>query len=140
MIRKTNFSDESLFAELEDKAIDGILDYDEYPPEEYKYFSKLSKLGYLNRHNGWDAELCEAKQKEYRAQYAREKELYEKYLGEMKRVNRARIDCAEAVTAMYKSTSDEELIQASLIAVELLKQEPGLVDRINKYRSRRGFA
>ena len=37
------------FARYEDMAIDGRLIYDEYPAEEYKYFSQLSRLGYKNR-------------------------------------------------------------------------------------------
>ena len=133
-MNKLNFSDPTVFGRLEEEAIDGALDYSDYPPEEYKYFSKLSRLGYLNRHKGWSAEVCKEKQKEYRKVYAKDKELYERYLGEMKRINKARIDAQEVVTAMYKASTDEELIQASLAAVELLKLEPGLTDRINKYR------
>ena len=56
------------FAKLEDDAIDGRLNYDNFPPAEYKYFSKLAKLGYNNRHKGWTAETCELKQEEYRKQ------------------------------------------------------------------------
>lgn len=40
-----NFNDSKTFATLEDKAIDGVLDYENFPPVEYKYFSRLSKLG-----------------------------------------------------------------------------------------------
>lgn len=61
--------DKKAFAELEDKAIDGLLDYDNFPPCEYKYFSRLAKLGYLNRTKGWSVEICEAKQREYRLEY-----------------------------------------------------------------------
>ena len=52
------------FARYEDMAIDGRLIYDEYPAEEYKYFSQLSRLGYKNRHEGWSKEICEDKQAE----------------------------------------------------------------------------
>ena len=62
-MNKIDFSDDSVFLELEDRAIDGVLDYEDFPPEEYKYFSKLAKLGYLNRHKGWSAEICEEKQR-----------------------------------------------------------------------------
>ena len=40
------------FARYEDMAIDGRLIYDEYPAEEYKYFSRLSRIGYKFRHDG----------------------------------------------------------------------------------------
>lgn len=49
---KYNFNDSQEFARLEDKAIDGQLDYNDFPPAEYKYFSKLARLGYNNRHKG----------------------------------------------------------------------------------------
>ena len=69
-----NFKNPDVFADLEDKAIDGLLDYDNFPPCEYKYFSRLSKLGYLNRVKGWSVEICEAKQREYRLEYQRDRE------------------------------------------------------------------
>lgn len=67
-----DFKNKQTFAELEDKAIDGLLDYDSFPPCEYKYFSRLAKLGYLNRTKGWSVEICEAKQREYLLEYQRE--------------------------------------------------------------------
>jgi hypothetical protein len=67
-----DFNNKQTFAELEDKAIDGLLDYDSFPPCEYKYFSRLAKLGYLNRTKGWSVEICEAKQREYRLEYQRD--------------------------------------------------------------------
>lgn len=67
-----DFKNERTFAELEDKAIDGLLDYDSFPPCEYKYFSRLAKLGHLNRTKGWSVEICEAKQREYRLEYLRD--------------------------------------------------------------------
>ena len=69
-----DFKSADVFADLEDKAIDGLLDYDNFPPCEYKYFSRLSKLGYLNRVKGWSVEICEAKQREYRLEYQRDRE------------------------------------------------------------------
>ena len=60
------FDTSGVFAQYEEQAIDGQLDYSEYPPEEYRYFSKLSRLGYNNRHMGWSKEICEQKQEEYR--------------------------------------------------------------------------
>lgn len=51
-MKKINFDDMQVFDQLENQAIDGVLDYDSFPPEEYKYFSRLAKLGYMNRHKG----------------------------------------------------------------------------------------
>ena len=40
-MKKIDFTDMTVFEKLEDEAIDGVLNYDDFPPEEYKYFSKL---------------------------------------------------------------------------------------------------
>lgn len=74
VIVRIPFDDPQFFAECEDKAIDGALDYDKYPPEEYKYFSRLAKLGYMNRHKGWSKEICEEKQRELRQDYDADRE------------------------------------------------------------------
>lgn len=73
---KTDFKrmSQEEFARYEDMAIDGRLIYDEYPAEEYKYFSQLSRLGYKNRHEGWSKEICEDKQAEYKREYLHSKE------------------------------------------------------------------
>lgn len=68
-VKRIPFKDSQYFEACEDMAIDGTLNYDSYPPEEYKYFSKLAKLGYMNRHKGWSKEICEEKQKELRREY-----------------------------------------------------------------------
>ena len=47
-----------MFTQLEDKAIDGQLDYSDFSPPEYKYFSRLSRVGYNNRHKGGDINIC----------------------------------------------------------------------------------
>jgi hypothetical protein len=73
IIHSLPFDDAEFFTELEEQAIDGTLNYDSFPAVEYKYFSKLSKLGYMNRHKGWSKEICEQKQKELHADYIVEK-------------------------------------------------------------------
>lgn len=52
-MKKYDFNNPQVFEQLEDKAIDGQLDYSAFPPPEYKYFSRLAKVGYNNRHKGW---------------------------------------------------------------------------------------
>lgn len=69
------------FTRYEDMAIDGRLIYDEYPAEEYKYFSQLSRLGYKNRHEGWSKEICEDKQAEYKREYLHSKERNGRFSG-----------------------------------------------------------
>ena len=131
-MEKIKFSNENVFARLEDEAIDGRLDYSGFPPEEYKYFSKLARLGLLNRHKGWSAEVCEQKQKEFREQYHREKERADKYINGMKRFNDLRIRHAEAVSAIYKADDPQGVLDNALTALEALLDEPGLKTRITK--------
>lgn len=131
-MEKIKFSDDDVFARLEDDAIDGRLNYNDFPPEEYKYFSKLARLGHLNRHKGWSAEICLQKQKEFREQYRREKERSERYFKEIKRVCGLRIRHAEAVSAMYKAETEQGVLDCALTALEALLDEPGLKMRIEK--------
>ena len=131
-MEKIKFSNDDVFFSLEERAIDGQLDYSEFPPEEYKYFSKLARLGHLNRHKGWSAEICEQKQEEFREQYRREKERADKYINGMKRFNDLRIRHAEAVSAIYKADDPQSVFDNALSALEALLDEPGLKVRINK--------
>ena len=127
---KIKFSDDNVFFALEEQAIDGQLDYSEFPPEEYKYFSKLARLGHLNRHKGWSAEVCEQKQKEFREQYHREKERADKYINGMRHFNDLRIRHAEAVSAIYKADDPQGVLDNALTALEALLDEPGFKHRI----------
>ena len=131
-MEKIKFSNEDVFFSLEEKAIDGALDYSGFPPEEYKYFSKLARLGHLNRHKGWSAEICEQKQEEFREQYREEKARSEKYLREIKRITQNRIRCTEAVISMNKADDIYGILDGALTALELIKDEPGFKDRINR--------
>lgn len=131
-MEKIKFSNEDVFARLEDEAIDGRLDYSGFPPEEYKYFSKLARLGHLNRHKGWSAEVCEQKQKEFREQYHREKERADKYINGIKRFNDLRIKHAQSITAIYKADDIYGILDSALAALEAVMDEPGFKERIDK--------
>jgi len=126
------FNDGSAFFQMEEQAIDGQLDYDDFPPEEYRYFSKLSKLGYKNRHNGWSKELCEMKQEEYRKEYreaCEERDLRVEYA---KKLQANLIRSAELSRQLnLADTSDAALITA-LDLLEMLLNEPGLSRRIQR--------
>lgn len=68
-----DFSNAAVFAELEDKATDGILNYDDFPMPEKEYFKKLTELGYNNRDKDWTPELCMKIMSEYREEYLSKK-------------------------------------------------------------------
>lgn len=131
---KLNFNklSENEFAELEDKAIDGQLDYDKFPPEEYKYFSRLAKIGYHNRHSGWSVEICESKQNEIKQEYISEKENSKWLTKAYKRINGDLIRASDTITQIYKAKTEREMLEYSLQALELITQEHGLTERIKK--------
>ena len=131
-MKKIDFTDMTVFEKLEDEAIDGVLNYDDFPPEEYKYFSKLSKLGYNNRHKGWDVEICEAKQDEYRTQYSEEKAYSNRFVAMFRQYNDNNIKVQELETKMYKAESEDDMLCFAIKIIEKLLDENGFEERMTK--------
>ena len=131
-MKKIDFTDKDVFEKLEDEAIDGVLDYDNFPPEEYKYFSRLSKLGYMNRHKGWSAEICQAKQEELRTQYSGEKAYANRFVAMFRQYNDNRIKGQELETAMYKAQSEADMLMYAVKLIEKLLGEGGFEERMTK--------
>lgn len=131
-MKRINFEDTTQFALLEDKAIDGLLNYDDFPPPEYKYFSRLAKLGYLNRHKNWSVEICEEKQAEYKKQYQAEKEEYDIRFTVYKIYQENSLKSSDLTRQIYFAKSQAEILELSLQVIELLTNENGFADRINK--------
>lgn len=131
-MKTIRFNDPAVFERLEDKAIDGILDYSDFPPAEYKYFSKLSKVGYNNRVKGWAVEICEQKQKELRADYTREKEEAQRVFNLLKQDNARRIKYNAEIAMIYKADDIYGILDSALAALEAVMDEPGLKMRIEK--------
>lgn len=131
-MKKINFKDTEIFSQLEDKAIDGQLSYEDFPPREYKYFSKLTKLGYLNRHKGWSAEICRLKQNEYKKEYLSETDERDMFLKLSIRIQNNITSTADMVRQMYKSSDREEIISLALMTIENLTDENGFAQRISE--------
>ena len=131
-MEKIDFTDKDVFEKLEDEAIDGVLDYDNFPPEEYKYFSRLSKLGYMNRHKGWSVEICQAKQEELRTQYSKEKSTANQAYAWYGELHDNRIRGQELETAMYKAQSEEDMLTYAVKLIEKLLGEGGFEERMTK--------
>lgn len=131
-MNKIDFSDKEVFARLEDEAIDGTLDYDSFPPCEYKYFSQLAKLGYKNRHCGWSAEICEDKQQTLRRAYTDEKSRFERFYN-MSCVIQANIFAAEEKIIELRKTEGiyPKLIKACEV-IGLMTGDETLVGHIKK--------
>lgn len=130
---KPNFKDKTEFARLEDKAIDGQLDYTDYPPAEYKYFSKLAKLGYNNRHKGRDMITCLKLQQELQSEYRQYNDESEEYLSLCMRIQDNIKKSADLVRKMYKqAATKDEMLSLALQTIELLTNENGFVKRISE--------
>lgn len=114
------------FARYEDMAIDGRLIYDEYPAEEYKYFSQLSRLGYKNRHEDWSKEICEDKQAEYKWEYLHSKERNGRFFRQacimQENIRRGQT----TVWKINKTQDREEKLTYALQALELILCDEGL--------------
>ncbi|MEE0061303.1 MAG: hypothetical protein UE295_10795 [Acutalibacteraceae bacterium] len=129
---KINFKDEAQFAKLEDMAIDGQLNYEDFPPREYKYFSKLAKLGYNNRHKGWSVEICLEKQQELKNEYIKQQTESEHYLQLIDKIHSNILASSELVRNIYKSNSKDEILSLALQVIEKLTDETGFVNRIER--------
>jgi len=133
---KIKFNDPAEFERLENDAIDGALIYDDFPPEEYKYFSKLAKLGYMNRHKGWSIEICEAKQEEFKKQYYKEKSHNNRFTELSHQVQQNILAGSESIRKIYKAETEEEILKNALQAIEAMTGENGFYDRItNKLKN-----
>ena len=131
-MKKYDFSNPQVFEQLEDKAIDGQLDYSEFPPPEYKYFSKLARVGYNNRHKGWDINICLEWQDKLRTEYKRDRDNADEFrLLSVQIMNNVK-KSADLVRQMYKADSADETITAALMALEYLTNENGLTKRITE--------
>lgn len=130
---KPNFNDKTEFEQLEEKAIDGQLDYSSFPPQEYKYFSKLSKLGYNNRHMGWDEKTCTALQEQYRNDYRQEKDEADLYFNLSGRIQDNILKSTMLKIEMYKNAENEEqMLDLALQVIELVTNEGGFAKRIKE--------
>ena len=129
---KINFKDEKQFAKLEDMAIDGQLNYEDFPPREYKYFSRLAKLGYNNRHKGWSVEICLEKQQELKNEYIKQQTESEHYLQLIDKIHSNILASSELVRNIYKSNSKDEILSLALQVIEKLTDETGFVNRIER--------
>jgi hypothetical protein len=128
---KYDFNNAQTFADLEELAIDVQLDYSGFPPGEYKYFSLLTRLGYLNRHKGWTKETCELKQQEFRQDYQAYVRERDEWLNHARTVQRRIIRTTELSRKLNFSRSKTEALSIALELIENLVEEPNLAERIN---------
>ena len=126
---KMNFDDAEQFERLEDMAIDGQIDYQDFPPEEYKYFSQLSRLGYLNRHKGWSAELCEQKQEEYRERYYCHCEQRDARGDFFREQQKMLIQGTDLLRQLNTACNETEALSIALRYIELIRGEESRLEK-----------
>lgn len=131
-MKKYDFKNPQVFEQLEDKAIDGQLDYSSFPPPEYKYFSRLAKVGYNNRHKGWDINICLEWQDKLRTEYKRDRDNADEYRMLSQRIMDNVKKSADFVRKMYQSQTNEQTVINALQALECLTDENGLTKRITE--------
>lgn len=131
-MKKYDFKNPQVFERLEDKAIDGQLDYSSFPPPEYKYFSRLAKVGYNNRHKGWDINICLEWQDKLRTEYKRDRNDADEYRLLSQRIMDNVKKSADFVRKMYQSQTNEQTVINALQALECLTNENGLTKRITE--------
>lgn len=68
---KIDFKNSEDFRRLERLTYDGTLDYSEFPPAEYKYFSELRKIYYAFKFEGLSQETAERQKKALYLDYQR---------------------------------------------------------------------
>lgn len=128
---KHNFKDKQEFEQLENLAIDGQLDYNDFKPAEYQYFSRLTRLGYLNRHKGWSKELCEIKQAEYRQDYQEACRERDGWLNHARIVQQRLIKTTTLSHNLNFAKTPGEALPIALELIEQLLEEPGLCERVS---------
>lgn len=71
MKMKIDFKNPEDFRRLERLTYDGTLDYSEFPPSEYKYFSELRKIYHAFKFEGLSQQLAERQKKALLIEYQR---------------------------------------------------------------------
>ncbi len=114
---------------MENEAIDGRLIYDDFPPQEYKYFSRLCKLGYNNRHRGWAKELCEQLAGELKAQYEADCTERDRYLYLCRRIQQNIKAADMLICSLDKAKSISEKYDLALQALSRITNDEWLYSR-----------
>lgn len=135
---KTDFNNPEDFRRLERLTYDGTLDYSDFPPPEYKYFSELRKIYHAFKFEGLSQEVAERQKKslliEYRKylkNFTNDVRTYRNYQDNIKISEMLKTEiqksgdlydiASTAVKAVGLMTHDESFIKDNLKKLEALK-------------------
>lgn len=85
MKMKIDFTNPQQFHELEKQSYHGMLDFDDFPPCEYKYFAELRQIYYAFKFEGLPKEEAEKAKKHIYRQYQENLQEYQYYSDFVKR-------------------------------------------------------
>lgn len=133
---KFNFKDKHDFRRAERLAYDGTLDYSDFPPPEYKYFSELRKIYYAFKFEGLSKENAELQKKALFIDYLR-------YLETFDNARRTYADWQDNIrqsqmlmTDIQKSHDLHEICRSAVMALgRLTNNEPFINDNLKKLES-----
>lgn len=135
---KTDFNNPEDFRRLERLTYDGTLDYSDFPPPEYKYFSELCKIYHAFKFDGLSKEQAECQKKSLLIEYRRYLENFDycrsvwgKYQDNIKVSEMLKTEIQKshdthdiavtAVQAVGLMTHDESFIKTNLAKLEALE-------------------
>ncbi|MCH5205667.1 MAG: hypothetical protein J1F09_01855 [Oscillospiraceae bacterium] len=114
---------------MERKAWSGVLDYNQFPAPEYKFFDTVAALGMRHRHENFPAELLRDDIENAREIYRKEREQLTYNLEAQRKYQSAIMRADELRIAINKANSTEEKLRFALECIELLTGENGFAPR-----------
>ncbi len=139
MKMKIDFTNPQQFHELEKQSYHGTLDFDDFPPCEYQYFSKLRQIYYAFKFEGLSKEEAEKAKKHIYRQYQEHLQEHQYYSDFVKRWHQNIMNagtyrneilktsnivekCILAVRCIGAMTGDEPFLKTALEQLKGVKQ------------------
>ena len=126
---KHNFKNPEEFAALERNAYDGQLDFNSFPPAEYRYFGRIQDIGYRSRHEGLAREQARSERDKALADYRDDIDALTGNLNAARQYTESRVRMGALVDEIYKEHSPLGKLRLALEFVELTIGEDGLASR-----------
>ena len=127
MKNKFDFNNPEDFRRTERLTYDGTLDYSDFPPPEYKYFSKLRKVYHAFKFEGLSQEEAELQKKALRIDYRKYLKNFKNCVGVWKKYQ-GNIKVSEMLmTEIQKSHDIQEIAEKAVRAVGLMTHDESFI-------------
>ena len=124
-----NFKNPEEFAALERQAYDGQLDFNSFPPAEYRYFDRIQDIGYRSRHEGLTREQARSERDKALRDYRNDIDALTGNLNAARQYTESRVRMGALVDEIYKEHSPLGKLRLALEFVELTMHEEGFARR-----------